>query len=353
MKYQSSFPTTTRGRARPLLLAALLAASLPANTASAQAPDEKAIAETLFADGKKFMAAGKHAEACPKFEESQRLDPAIGTTFQLALCYEALGRTASAWALYLEAASRSAEAKQKDREQAARRRAKALEEHLARLTIRVDEPDTYGLSVERDGGLVGRGQWGAPVPVDPGEHTVVVKAEGRAPYITTIRVEPRQTETVVVPRLVLLKPAPPERPMKAVKEPGAEADAASHPPLSASKKRGLGPWRIAALAGGGVGVAGIAVGLGFGALARSKNEESMSHCPNNVCIDEEGKKLRNDAIAAGNTATALVIGGGALVAASTALFFLSPTWSRKDGASLSIHPRAGIGGAAVTVEGRY
>ena len=51
----------------------------------------------LFAEGGKLVADGDHTAACPKFEESFHLDPGIGTGFNLADCWEHIGRTASAF----------------------------------------------------------------------------------------------------------------------------------------------------------------------------------------------------------------------------------------------------------------
>ena len=59
---------------------------------------DPAAAQALFDQGRDLMRQNKHAEACPKLAESNRLDPAIGTLFHLADCYEQSGRVASAWA---------------------------------------------------------------------------------------------------------------------------------------------------------------------------------------------------------------------------------------------------------------
>src|SRR6476659_3559364 len=75
---------------------------LLAGGARAQANDAAA-AQSLFNDGKRLMAAGQYAVACPKFSESQRLDPGIGTMLGLADCNAKNGQTASAWALFNEA----------------------------------------------------------------------------------------------------------------------------------------------------------------------------------------------------------------------------------------------------------
>src|SRR6186713_2867899 len=98
---------------------------------------DKVAAESLFADGRRLLAQGKFAEACPKFAESQRLDPAIGTLLNLADCYEKVGRTASAWAAFREAAALSHHGGDAKREAVAKERAAALEAQLSTLAIAV------------------------------------------------------------------------------------------------------------------------------------------------------------------------------------------------------------------------
>ncbi len=68
------------------------AALVVACAASARADgDPPPPAEALFREGREAMKRGDYAVACPKFEESQKLDPANGTLLNLALCEEALG----------------------------------------------------------------------------------------------------------------------------------------------------------------------------------------------------------------------------------------------------------------------
>ncbi len=49
--------------------------------------NNRAAAEALFSEGRSLSAKGRYAEACPKFEASQQLDPGLGTMLNLAECY--------------------------------------------------------------------------------------------------------------------------------------------------------------------------------------------------------------------------------------------------------------------------
>src|SRR5688500_10877054 len=92
---------------RKALLSSLVALSLTAAApdASAQSTDPAA-AEALFREGRALADAGDYGGACAKFRESERLDPAIGTTFNIADCEERQGHVARAWTLYREVAQR-------------------------------------------------------------------------------------------------------------------------------------------------------------------------------------------------------------------------------------------------------
>src|SRR5262245_63210105 len=63
-------------------------------------------AEALFRAGREAAEKGDYASACARFEESHRLEPAAGTVFNLADCYEKRGQVASAWQRYREVKER-------------------------------------------------------------------------------------------------------------------------------------------------------------------------------------------------------------------------------------------------------
>src|SRR4028119_2038497 len=79
-------------------------------------------AAALFNNARALMERGKYAEACPVFEKVQALQAGIGVTFNLADCHEHIGRTASAWAGFQDAAAAANIEGQKDRAQVARER---------------------------------------------------------------------------------------------------------------------------------------------------------------------------------------------------------------------------------------
>src|SRR5258708_2013252 len=83
-------------------LIAVFAAALPAR---AQKPSEADVnaADALFQSAKAAMDRGDLATACPRFAESQRLDPAVGTTLNLGECEARSGKLAAALAHYEEA----------------------------------------------------------------------------------------------------------------------------------------------------------------------------------------------------------------------------------------------------------
>jgi hypothetical protein len=96
---------------------------------------ESTAAQTLFDEAKKLMASGRYAEACPKLEASQRIEPALGTLLNLADCDEKRGQLASSWARFLEAAAQARAEGHPDAELVARDRAAQLAARLPKSVL--------------------------------------------------------------------------------------------------------------------------------------------------------------------------------------------------------------------------
>jgi hypothetical protein len=325
---------------RPVIsIVALLAVTALATSAAAQTGAKSAAAQGLFDEAKALMAAGRATEACPKLEESQRLDPGSGTLINLALCYEQTGRIASAWTTYRDAAAAARSAGNAKRERGARERAEVLAPKVSRLTLEVPkEARLAGLVVVRNGTEVGEAEWGVAIPTDEGTHEVVVKAPEYLEWRGSVQVKGTgTTATLTIPKLERA----PSRPNAA---PGASATTAAPSvatgPASAGdvdQGSGLGAQRIAAIGLGAVGVAGVAVGAIFGVKASSKKSEADETCAGNSCTSDAGVQAGNDAYTAGNVSTIAFIAGGAALAGGVVLWFTAP--SRRATTELSLSTR--------------
>lgn len=180
---------------------------LPAR-AAAQTETRAAVAEALYRQARDLMAAGKYDEACPKFAESQRLDPATGTLLNLAACHEKQGKLATAWLEYSDAQMAARRDAREDRVEYARSRAQELEPRLSRLTLALAPgADDPALGIELDGASVGRAVVGAATPVDPGRHTVRVSAPGKKPWSASVEIAAAEQQSLVIPPLETAPPA--------------------------------------------------------------------------------------------------------------------------------------------------
>jgi hypothetical protein len=285
----------------------------------------------LFDDAKGLMAQRRFAEACPMLQESQRLQPAGGTLMFLALCFEGEGRTATAWTRFNEAMSAARRDGRPDRARVAREHITALEPNLVRVRIVVDGPaaDVPGLAVARDGEGISRGLWGTAVPVDPGKHVVTATAPGRRAWEQSLDLsEPGQTLALSVPVLegappVAAPTAPPPAP------PPSTAALVAPSPVSRPGSR----QRTVALWVGAVGLAGVAVGTGFGLEAIAKKGESDGHCPGGAtggCF-ADGVAASKTAVTFGNLSTVAFAAGGVALAAAGVLWLAAPVTPVVDG----------------------
>ncbi len=302
-------------RALPASLAvALLLASAPARA------DDHERAETLFQEARALVEAGRYVEACPKLAESQTLDPAVGTQFNLADCYEHIGRTATAHALFGDVARIARAAGKFDRERSARERAAALESVLPRLRVATTKA-APGEEVRVDGALVPPSDDARPL--DPGSHTVVATAPGRTPFTRAVTARAGETIEVTIPELV--DPNPP-RAMEA--------------PRSSS-------GRTVAVGLAGVGLAGVVVGSIAGAMALSQRSDAERDCAKDVyqfrCPTQAGTDAWNGAQTAGNVSTVGFVAAGVALAGAAVLWVLSPS------------PRARVGATAtgLRLEGTF
>jgi len=318
---------------------------------------DPAAAQALFDQARTLMNAQRFDAACPKLEESQRLDPGIGTQFNLASCYEQQGKLASAWANFLEVVSIATATGQDARAQAATRRASLLERRLPRLEIVVPtKARAAGLQITRDDVIVGEAQWSVAVPVDPGLHAIEVTAPGRRAYSGAARAAEGAIVTFEVPVLesveaepVAVAPAPGRAAVTETAPPGATSPARELEPSGRSGGPsalviGLGVAGVVALAGGGV--------LGF--LASGKDADSKDECrPDdaNLC-SKRGVDLRDDAFLFATLSTVAFAAGGAAVLTAGVLWLTADT-AEPTTRGVAVSLRADASSTGVALRGSF
>lgn len=328
--------------ARSALIVALIALSSASVFAQNEA-QRAATAESLFREARELMAQERFAEACVKFEASQRLEEGLGTLLNLADCHEKLGRSASAWAEFLRASALASRAGQSDREAIARERALRLEPLLTRLRVTV-EPDAMvnGLEVLRGEATLAEATWGSAIPVDPGDYRVIARAPGKVEYSTSVQLaRPGETVEVTIPRLQDLPTTIAPQAAKPLDgQPLATQPAATEPSVATAPATTLpasaGPMpvpdrpgtsaedtqRVLGLVLGGAGVLGL---VGGGSLALiAKGEYDSADCRNGFCPDEDAQAQAEDALSLANAATVVTAIGGGLAVVGAGLYFLAP-----------------------------
>ncbi|HVY48368.1 MAG TPA: hypothetical protein VHB21_20915, partial [Minicystis sp.] len=288
-----------RMTAKPL--ACSLAVAFVCLAAAPPALADQATAEALFRDGRALMQQNKLAEACSKFQESERQDPQLGTLLALADCFAKSGKTASEWAAYNQVAFEAKKRGDMARADAATKKAAELEPNLSKLTINAADGATPGLLIRRDGEDIGSGALGTAIPVDPGAHVIEATAPGYEVWQTTVTVgQNRDVKTVLIPALQ-------KKPEGAGGPAGAEGTAAN------PTKRNIG------FIVGGVGLASLGLGAVTGIVAIGDKSDADKNCPNKTCNAAGRSKIDS----ANTMALVSTIGFGVGIAAvGTGLFLV-------------------------------
>lgn len=276
--------------------------------------DDRAVARSLFEQGRTMMKENNFAEACPKLEESQRLDPGVGTLFNLADCYEHLNRIASAWAAFAEAADLAKRAGHEDREMVARERQSLLVPKLSKMRVHVATPLPPGLELRLDNKPLSPAILDNDLPIDAGDHKIQVNAPGKIAAETAVKIEPGAPLTnVEIPALVDA-PAPEVVPVVGPVKPEEPVSQAGH-----------SSWqRPAAIAAGAGAIVGLGLGTIFGLKASSEWSDAQAMGCDKACTND-GYDKWSDSRSSATIGTVGFIAGGLLAAAAVVLFVTAPS----------------------------
>jgi hypothetical protein len=322
---------------------------LVAGTAEAAAGPDPARADALFEEGKARLAAGDWAGACLSFRQSLELDVSVSTLVKIARCEEHDGRLASALLEYRRAEEHNRALTQnveRQRELGAviESAIKELEPRVPRLDLDVS-PKPSGIEVTIDGKPVSAAL-DAPLPLDPGEHEVVVRAPGHREQRLVVSASPgtvRELDVRLVPddaQAASSLAEPPRAPIARGSTEQTRSGASDSGAVDPGADR-----RLLGLVVGGVGVATLGVAGYYGIRTLSLVDDSEPHCPDNEC-NSTGYDLVDRAKDAQTTALILTGIGAVMLGAGTLLYVTAPAADEQDGLVWGIGPgRVSIGGS--------
>ena len=356
-------------RKLPLIALGACIASAPAMV-FAQSAQDKADAEVLFNAAKSALAAGNFADACPKFAESQRKDPAIGTALYLAECYERSGKIASAWAQF-RVAEDMANQRHDNRAALAKQRADRLAPSKMTIVLAPEAKDVAGLEVKRDGEVVGSAAFGLASPLDGGRHSVVASAPGRRAFewsgdvpqqggMITVTIPKLESGSTPVATSTVTAPIPTVTATATV-TPTATATEPAPPP--ADTGGGMSGVKVAGIIVGSVGLVAMGASLIVNLVEQSAYNSVLAKNGNGTCQDStvpiqctnaSDAATANNAVNISNyVGTTLFVSGAVLTAAGIVMFLVAPKSKAKTTTALVLSPSISPQFGGAMLSGRF
>jgi hypothetical protein len=266
---------------------------------------DDATAEALFEEGRALMERGEYDGAAAKLVASYKLDAALGTLLNLALCHERTGRIATAWVEYRDGLAKATAARDDDRIRFATQRIAVIEPRLSHLTVHV-RGKTDGLAITRDDVVVDAAAINVAVPVDPGVHVLRATAAGKRDWRHTVTVADHD-ENVDVPELEALP---------VVATPAAvRVDA-----------KGWTQRNTAAVVGT-VGATVLVGGLVFGSFAALRWSDARARCvqtESGLGCDPIGLGFAGDASSFATASTIFVVTSAVVIASALVIWAVAP-----------------------------
>jgi tetratricopeptide (TPR) repeat protein len=335
-----------------------LAFSLAASRAAMAQPEPSAsglkMAQDLVEEGRVLGQQGKWSDALERFRKAASVSPK--TTPQLAFyvgyAEERVGKLVAADVDLRRAIELAHAAGNEQVAKAARAELPDLEARTPALTIVVNGT-AAPVSLTIDGGALGVAALGSPVPLDPGDHTIVVRFAA-GPVSKEVSLVEHQRATVTIDPLQGLATSPLESPTSPPLPP-PPTTGTTPPTPEASGGNGR---KVLSLVVMGAGGAALVTGGVFYLLARSAISPVTSACPSSPCVAPSGSPLPSDyrdAQSKQTIAVALASAGG--VVAATGLVLLVTGGSNAPSASaasnVQLAPWLGPGGGGASLGGSF
>lgn len=302
-----------------LFFAVLVATSWMAAPVLSQT--NEAAARALFDEGRALTKEGKHAEACAKFEASQKLEAKASTALNLATCYEKQQKYATAWSTFGTAATLAKREGHAERETYARKQMAAMENKLAKLTINVGSSQE-GLQVTLDGKPVIDAMFGTALPIDPGSHELAATAPNKkawskqfvvpAEKVSIAETIPMLEDAETAPTPVVL-PTPDPATAPTPTQPAPAPPAMPGPPARGSTS----PLVYIGFSLAGVGVV---VGTITGIIAIANTSSIKDNCNEDLCPATESESIDDANLVANVANVSFAVGAVGAVLGVIGLF---------------------------------
>jgi hypothetical protein len=305
------------------------------------------MAQDLVDEGRALGQQGKWADALERFQKAASLSRK--TTPQLAFyvgyAEARVGKLVAADVDLRRAIELARESRNEQVAKAAQAELPEVEARTPALTITVNGQATpVGLQV--DGGPMSVAALGSAVPLDPGDHTIVVRfAAGAVTRPVTLVERQRASLAIDPPAAGAVPPAPIGNPSPVVVPPPPP------PPAPPAPSEGSGR-KILGLAVAGAGGAALVTGGVFYLLARSALSPVTTACPSSPCNATNESQLQSDYHDAQNKQTisiVLVVAGGAVAVTGLVLFLTGgSSAAAAPASSAQIVPWVGVGSAGLS-----
>jgi hypothetical protein len=318
--------------------------------------DQVEAARAIYKEARELYRQGKLKEALEKAVEAYRTASTPVTALEAGQLLVESGRIVEARDMLRGVAQMPVSPRESDKGREARQQASVLAASLdARIPKLAVAGRPKGVDILLDGKPLGAAEPSAWQGVDPGAHTLVVRAEERTCSTITVTLAEGEVRTIDLHDVasschlepVATEPArsaPPPRPPPP-KAPPPSAETPAPPPAEA--EHGTSAWKWAGLAIGGLGVAAVGIG-GYLALAAKADYDSVANeCYPTGCTPK-GFSVRNDARSQADIATVVMSVGGVAAVGGLIMWFVAPDSGSSHSSDVG-RPRLSVGVASVGV----
>ena len=309
----------------------------PAPPPANKVEEARAIADR----GYELYKQADYSAAADLFQQAEQISHSPAIVGFLGECYEKLGRLIEAATFYQQLADETLPEKPAAPEAVrkaindAKAKLPLVRQRIPKLTIQVSGVPAAQVTVALDRRVINTADLGAPIPVDPGKHAIVITAAGHEPVTRVFEALERQGTAFTEAFTEITKEVPVPGPVRRAPAP--------------SPANVVGP-----AVSYGVGITGVALGVVSGILYLNRASALKDSCPDGRCIGElEGEKKAASAL--GTTATVSFAVGAAGLVAGTLWLLLAPAPQEEGDAvqAAAIAPQLRVGLGALELRGRF